>query len=159
MIAANTSFRLAPWADSLFAMDGAWWKIHAAEVRRDFRGECLGYGGDCVPHGARSMRSVRRDWSAFGNSGAGAIAVAALSGATRVLLLGYDCRHAADGRRHWHGDHPPGTAGNAAPQTVAKWPAQFRKLREAFPRLEIINCTRETALDAFPRAKLEDCIA
>lgn len=158
MIVANTTFRRAPWADTLYAMDGAWWKVHAAEVRRDFAGECLGYGQDCAPHGARPMRRVRADWSSFGNSGAGAIAVAIMSGAARVVLLGYDCKHADDGRRHWHGDHPPGTAGNAAPQTVAKWPAQFMKLRDTFPGIPIINCTRETALDAFPRARLEDVL-
>jgi hypothetical protein len=158
VIAVNTSFRLTPWADSLFAMDGAWWKVHAAEIRKDFRGECLGYGNDCAAYGARPMKKVKGDWTPFGNSGAGAIAIAALSGAARVLMLGYDCRHGGDGKRHWHGDHPPGTAGNAAPQTVAKWPAQFRKLRDAFPKLEIINCTRETALDVFPRARLEDVL-
>ena len=154
---ANTSFRLALWADTLFAMDEAWWKTHIAEVRRDFAGECIGFGTDAVKHGVRPMRRVRGDWSPCGNSGAGAIAVAALSGAARVLMLGYDCQH-TDGKRHWHGDHPPGTAGNAAPHTVAKWPAHFRKLKASYPGVQIINCSRQTALDVFPRANLEDVL-
>lgn len=138
-------------------MDEAWWKTHITEVRREFPGECLGYGSDSAKHGVRPMRRVKGDWQPFGNSGAGAIAVACLSGASRVLMLGYDCQHTG-GQRHWHGDHPPGTAGNAAPQTVAKWPGHFRALRKAFPGVEIINCSRETALDVFPRANLEDVL-
>lgn len=157
MIVANTSFRIAPWADTLFAMDGAWWKVHTEEVRRLFRGECLGFGSDSAKHGARPMRGVKGNWTPFGNSGAGAIAIAALSGAARVLMLGYDCQY-KDGKKHWHGDHPPGTAGNAAPKTVAKWPADFRRLRDASKGIEIINCSRETALDVFPRANLEDVL-
>lgn len=138
-------------------MDEAWWKTHIAEVRRLFTGECLGYGGDSAKHGVRPMKRVKGDWQPFGNSGAGAIHVAAFSGAARVLMLGYDCQHTG-GKKHWHGDHPPGAAGNAAPHTVAKWPAHFRKLRGAFPGVEIINCSRETALDVFPRANLEDVL-
>lgn len=138
-------------------MDAAWWKTHIAEVRPVFPGEFLGFGSDSAKHGVRPMRRVKGDWQPFGNSGAGAIAVAALSGAARVLLLGYDCQH-ADGKRHWHGDHPKGTAGNAAPETVRKWPGHFRKLREAFPEVEIINCSRATALTVFPRSNLEDVL-
>lgn len=148
---------MAPWADTLFAMDEAWWKVHVAEVNRTFAGERLGFGSDSAKHGVRPMRGVRGNWSPFGNSGAGAIAVAALSGAARVLMLGYDCQHTG-GQKHWHGDHPPGTAGNAAPHTVAKWPAHFRKLRDTYRGLQIINCSRETALDVFPRAKLGDAL-
>lgn len=138
-------------------MDAAWWAMHIAEVRRVFTGECLGYGVDAEKHGARPMRRVRGDWKPFGNSGAGAVSVSALSGVSSVVLLGYDCQH-TNGQRHWHGDHPAGTAGNAAPQTVAKWPGHFRTLRDAFPGVRITNCSRETALDAFPRANLEDVL-
>ena len=32
VIAANTTFRIAPWADATFAMDPKWWKVHYREV-------------------------------------------------------------------------------------------------------------------------------
>ncbi|WP_064746801.1 hypothetical protein [Lysobacter antibioticus] len=83
--------------------------------------------------------------------------MAALSGAARVVMLGYDCQHTG-GKKHWHGDHPPGTAGNAAPHTVAKWPVHFRKLRDAYRGVQIINCSRDTALDVFPLAALEEAL-
>ncbi|MBB1060421.1 hypothetical protein [Marilutibacter spongiae] len=84
--------------------------------------------------------------------------LAKLFGAGRILLLGYDCQHTG-GRTHWHGDHPPGTAGNAAPKTVRKWPGQFRQVRQHMGRIPVINATRETALDVFPRAELEQVLA
>lgn len=135
-------------------MDTQWWHVHADEVKRSFAGTMFGvasqlrkYGVTCLP----------RDFRPFGNSGAGAVAMAAKQGARRVILLGYDCQHTG-GRTHWHGDHPPGTAGNAAPKTVAKWPAQFREMARAIGNTEVINCTRETALTVFPRADLESVL-
>lgn len=89
------------------------------------------------------------------NSGAGAIALAHHFGARRVLLIGYDCQHTG-GRAHWHADHPHGL-GNAG--SVGKWPAQFRNLVQSVRGLEIINCSRETALTMFPRASLKEMLS
>lgn len=92
------------------------------------------------------------------NSGAGAIAVAAALGARRIVLVGYDCKHAADGRRHWHGDHAKGAgAGNAG--SVSKWPAQFRDLVSHLRGATVINASRDTALTVFPRMPLEEALA
>lgn len=152
MIVVNTTFRLAPWADALYAMDRKWWDVHIDEVRRKFKGELTSIQWRC--HGVKKVTGLNPPR----NSGAGAIALAARYGARRVLLLGYDCQHTG-GERHWHGDHPPGTAGNAAPKTVAKWPQQFRELKSRLRGIEVINATRETALDVFPRAELEQVLA
>lgn len=89
----------------------------------------------------------------YGNSGAGAVALAALRGAGRVVLLGYDCQ-TTRGRKHWHPDHPS-VLGNAG--SLPKWAEQFRQLMRAVAgEVDVINATRETALQCFPRAKLED---
>lgn len=135
-------------------MDEQWWKVHIEEVRASFRG-----GIYSVNHLTRKygVTHLPKPFHGFGNSGAGAIAMAAAGGAARVVMLGYDCQHTG-GMRHWHGDHPPGTAGNAAPKTMAGWPAKFRELASALRGVEIINCSRETALDVFPRANLEDVL-
>ncbi|WP_339521741.1 hypothetical protein [Pseudomonas sp. EA_35y_Pfl2_R111] len=90
----------------------------------------------------------------YGNSGAGAVALAIARGAKRVLLLGYDMQYTG-GRRHWHGDHPA-KLGNAG--AITDWPAQFEQLRKDHPSIEIINCTRETALTCFPRMPLEQAL-
>lgn len=91
---------------------------------------------------------------AFGNSGAGAIALAAKAAASRVILLGYDCQKTG-GMVHHHGDHPEGL-GNAG--SMPKWPAQFANLAAAMKGVEVINCSRETALTAFPRGELESVL-
>jgi len=133
-------------------MDEPWWKYHRAEVKKTF-------AGDLYSHGQRSgVTKIRHPYFARKgqNSGAGAIAIAHHFGARRVILLGYDCQHTG-GRRHWHGDHPKGGgSGNAG--TVANWPEQFKELHRMVPGLEIINCSRVTALTMFPRAKLEDAL-
>ena len=131
-------------------MDRQWWEVHLAEVHSKFRGELV--------TGLHRIAGVRRENLKHPqNSGAGAIALAAARGAHRIVLLGFDCQHTG-GRRHWHGDHPAGTAGNAAPSTVAKWPAQFAELRDRLGRIEIINCSRETALTVFPRKPLREAL-
>lgn len=137
-------------------MDSAWWEHYGPEVDAVFRGERFSLA---------ARKGVARVRSPFmrvqgQNSGAGAIALAHHFGARRVLLLGYDCQHTG-GKTHWHGDHPqhriPGRQlGNAG--SVAKWPGQFAELRRLTPGLEIINCSRDTALTIFPRAALEDVL-
>lgn len=92
------------------------------------------------------------------NSGAGGIAAAVALGARRVILLGYDCKYAADGRRHWHGDHPKGSgAGNAG--SIGRWPAQFQELVSHLQGAKVINASRDTALTMFPRMPLEEALA
>lgn len=144
VICTNTSFRLAPWADVLFAMDRAWWYEHMPEVKRRFSGELAALNQaahDVVPWRIKDYR----------NSGAAAVALAIKRGASRVILLGYDLQYTG-GRRHWHGDHPA-CLGNA--DRITTWPAQFARLRQDYPSIDIINCSRETALTVFPRADLQ----
>lgn len=97
---------------------------------------------------------VHKPFRAFGNSGAGAIALAAKAGATRVVLLGYDCQ-VTDGKVHHHGDHPAGL-GNAG--SMPKWPDQFKRLAATLAGVEVVNCSRQTALRVFPRMALEDAL-
>lgn len=148
----NSTFKIAPWADALYAMDRAWWKVYITEVRATFRGAL---------YSAADMRDMKevtrlpRKEGTLGNSGAGAIDLAARAGARRIILLGYDCKYADDGRRHWFGDHPQ-QLGNAG--RIETWPSHFKAVRERLASLEIINCSRDTALDIFPRAALEEVL-
>lgn len=125
-------------------MDRDWWKVHRGEVET-FEGELISPHPNCF--GARRVAVG----IAYRNSGAGAIALAAHFGATRIILLGYDCQK-TEGKAHWHGDHPRGL-GNAG--SVAKWPAQFQKLAQDYRGLDIVNATRHTALTCFPLVQLE----
>lgn len=136
-------------------MDEPWWRQHGVEVRQHFHGETVSIAAQVRRLKVTVLSSGGQGFRAYGNSGAGAISLACFAGAWRVLLLGFDCQRTG-GKAHWHGDHPKGL-GNAG--SLPKWPGQFKKLREAFPDLEIINCSRETALTAFPRGRLEEWLA
>jgi hypothetical protein len=152
-VVVNTSFRIAPWADALYAMDDVWWKTHIEEVRTKFKGARYSVNNLAKHY---DCQQLPKPFTSHGNSGAGAIRMAASGGAARIILLGYDMKHGDGGKRHWHADHPRGL-GNA--DVVNRWPAQFKKLHEALPEgVEIINCSRETALDLWPKRKLEDVL-
>jgi uncharacterized Rossmann fold enzyme len=87
-----------------------------------------------------------------GNSGYQAINLAYHLGAERVILLGYDM-HCHSGQSHWFGDHPKDFASNTQYERFIK---RFRTIKPADYGIEILNCSRVTALDAFPRYSLDD---
>lgn len=152
---ANTTFRAAPWADALFAMDGKWWGMHWQEVKHRFRGTAYSTATSLPPaYGVRALnRTYFRDYR---NSGAGAVSLAAHAGAARAWLLGYDCSHGPGGLTHWHGSHPKGL-GDAV--SIARWPAKFAQLAaDLRGRMPVVNCSRHTILDCFERRPLEEVL-
>ena len=148
VIVVNTTFRAAPWADALFAMDAKWWNVYHAEVAETFKGQP--YTTSTLPIDQRHRTKKLRGVKEYRNSGAGAVSLAAHLGATRVAMLGYDCKH--NGMTHWHGSHPKGL-GDAV--SVARWPVKFGELARDM-KVPVVNCSRETALTCFPRGTLED---
>jgi hypothetical protein len=131
-------------------MDYQWWRVHGTQVATDFRGERVSSN----PVASLAVTPVNKQAvPTFGNSGAAAVSLAAHAGARRVLLLGYDCQRTG-GMVHWHGNHPK-TLGNAG--AMPRWPKQFADLAKAMAErgVEVINCSRETALTCFERTTLE----
>lgn len=127
-------------------MDLAWWRRYLDEATATFRGEFV---APVQIHGVR-----REKFRRCRSSGEGALALAIHYGATRVVLLGYDAQHTG-GLKHWHPDHPG--MGNAG--AAARWPDHFRLLaRQIGAAVEVINASRVSALDAFPRMNLEDAL-
>jgi hypothetical protein len=92
---------------------------------------------------------------ANGNSGFEAINLAYLTGARRVLLVGFDMKPGPSGERHWHDDHP-------APllqfQPFDDWIRNAVKLAAECTTagLEVINCTPGSALTAFAMGDLKE---
>lgn len=135
-------------------MDKLWWDLHIQEIRATFRGDLATTSNQVKRHGLEPMGTYGRGFQPFGNSGAGAMALAGLAGASRILMLGYDCQRTG-GKAHWHEDHPKGL-GNAG--SIPKWASQFAQAKKGLSGIEIINCSRETALAMFPRATLKDAL-
>lgn len=152
-IVTNSTFRLCPWANVLFGFDVAWWRLHIDEVRRVFRGRMFCQASRWPMRGVEWPGCNRR-YRSFGNSGACAVALAIACRARCVILLGFDGQ-LTGGQTHHHGDHP-------APlrncDTLPAWQRQFSRLAkwaESYG-VPIVNATRETALEQFPRLSLAE---
>lgn len=155
-IAVNDAVYLAWWADWLHACDRRWWKHHGDRL--------AGFGGartslEAVVDGVLTLRDTGLegfdpDPRCLRNGGNGAYQAlhgAVHAGARRVLLLGVDLKD-----ERWFGAHPWAT--RAMPPD---WFVIARTFLSIVPALhekgvEVINCSEESALGAFPKAALTE---
>ncbi len=154
VIVVNDTYRLVPWADVLYACDDSWW--NRTRAARTFAG--LKYGLLGSPVGVTVLKNTGKDGLELSpdglrtgkNSGYQAVNLAVHLGASRIVLLGYDMQHTS---LHWFGQHPMPEVDHGK-----DWRAYFQTLVEPLRRLgiQVVNCTRETALTCFPRARLSD---
>lgn len=152
MIVTKMCFRLCPDAAVLWGMDSGFWAHFQKEIDAVFHGAKLTLSAQGARYGATSFYG--QTWfRGFGNSGTCAISLAALAGASTVILLAYDCQRTG-GKVHWHGDHPPGFGNGRSMKT---WPAKFKAVGEYAKSkgCRVLNASRETALTCFERMDLE----
>lgn len=168
VVAVNDAYRLAPWADVLYACDFKWWEHHQGVPL--FAGLKLTLEAKAERwDGVKALRRAGPDGleldpaegittgGSGSNSGFQAINVAVQLGASRVVLLGYDMQLGPKGRSHWFGKHPRGLQKDACFSSFrSAFNSMVKPLRQA--GVEVLNCSRETALTAFPRAALADVL-
>jgi hypothetical protein len=147
IITANNSWQRVK-SDVIYASDYAWWKRYASEITSDAE------RWTATPLAARQFGCQLAKISSGLNSGAAAIHLAAWFGASRILLLGYDCQ-ATGGQLHWHGPHV--RCNNPNEISFKMWHRQYRQTPNHI-RSKVVNCSRETALRVFARAKLEEAL-
>lgn len=166
----NDGYRLAPWADVLYACDQPWWERHLETVQATFEGQCFShskpvaerYGLTYVP-GTDGEGLCREPMKVHygANGGYQVVNLVYHFGATRILLLGYDMQAdpADPGRTHWFGQHP-GNLERGRPDKYAKWVERFRRMADDLKAegVEVINCSRETALPWFERQPIEEAL-
>jgi hypothetical protein len=133
----------------LFAIDKAWWEMYIQNIYTTFQGDKFIANPPLRGHDIESVEFL----NCHGNSGIGSIALAIYGGASKIILLGYDCKY-TNGKAHWHGNHPRGLANVA---NIANWPEKFASFAKTV-NIPILNASRETALDCFERVKLEDVL-
>lgn len=150
-VAVNSSWKLARFADVLYAGDFAWWKAYGHEV--DIPAERWSCARQAVHHFRTKLHST---YGGEFNSGQRAIQFAVERGAARVILLGFDgsLRHGV----HWHGPHEK--TGNPDEVKVKKWRRQFALVASQAKRAgcEVVNCSRHTELTCFPLESLESAL-
>jgi hypothetical protein len=177
-IAINDSYRLAPWADAFFASDARWWDKYHADLNT------LTHGGqmwtmqevaaqthhiNLAPAKYEKGLNTERGFINHGtHSGFQAINLAYQFGASKIILLGYDCKYKHhpeckrndEGKclqpklckRHWFGSHPAGW-GDA--NHILRWVESYRTIKADIP---IINCSPDTDVDAFPIMDLREAL-
>jgi hypothetical protein len=159
VICINNNYLLAPWANVLYACDGCWWDWHNGA--KDFKGRKFTQDLEAAQkYGLHYIESVDEDGLSRdrgyihkgSNSGIQAINLACHFGAATIVLLGFDMQ-ATGGKSHWHGRHPNEQCDYGP---WHKWLRKFDRvaLDAKAMGVEIINCTRETALTCFPREPL-----
>lgn len=160
VIVVNTSYQLAPWADVLYACDAKWWRWHKGAP--DFAGQKYSLQKDARWHdpairvlentGVEGLERTPTGLRNGRNGGYQAINLAVHFGASRILLLGYDMSQGPHREEHWHGEHPNRSR------------SPFDKFLRVFPSIvaplqavgvEVINCSRRTALTCFPRLPID----
>lgn len=153
---------VAPWADVLYACDRVWWDWHYEDTKdfdglritrdpfaRDKYPDLIWIEGEAHSNGL----SKRQDSIVNGEIGGyQAINLAINFGAKKILLIGYDMR-TIKGLSHWHGDHP-----NRQKTFFHLHVGHFRNMVDDLKErnIEVVNCTPESAIDAFPFGNLED---
>lgn len=167
VIAIKDAIRLAPWADVLYgagADASKWWQ------RPDNQPWIQAFGGlkfaldpevkrmaTVLANGPMKGLSLDPTKLALGHhSGYQAVNLAALLGASRILLLGYDLKaHAVKGD-HFFGKHPRGNTPCYHLMSLC-----FDTLIEPLRALgiQVLNCSRDTALSTFPRVPLTEALS
>jgi hypothetical protein len=147
IIAVNNSWQAIE-CDVLYASDHAWWRRYTPELRSS--AERWSNNKKAVADFQCEHFRLAQGY----NSGLAAIHLALWFGASRILLLGYDCQP-ANGSLHWHGPHI--RCNNPNEISFRMWQKQFRQTGRDM-RSRVVNCSRETALTVFARATLEEAL-
>lgn len=186
VVAINDTIKLAPWAHVIYSSDQLWWarnhktvkalsglkvrinpkkdqmgptlKHHCAGCRRRIavNGKCWCEGIITLENAGPVGLSLKEDTICYGdNSGYAAINVAVHLGAKRILLLGYDMGPDQKGRKHFYDTHA-----TTITSPYYKFRKRFQTIVEPLKEagIQVINCSRRTALDAFPTAALRDVL-
>jgi hypothetical protein len=158
VIAVNDAYKMAPWADVLYACDCKWWLWHKgaptfAGLKYSLEKNAARFGVTVLRQAGLNGLEPKPDGLRTGkSSGYQAVNLAVHLGARKIVLLGYDYR----GLTHYFGSHPDGSH---PPHMVCL--KHFATLVEPLAQLGIvvINATRHTDLKVFPCQPIEEALA
>lgn len=166
VVAVNNNYQAAPWADYLYACDYKFFTWHKHHLPEAFKGAAI---VSCdrpaaeefayilwVPGEHADGLSTNPELIHYGkNSGYQAVNLAYLLGARRILLVGFDHQY-PNNAYHWYGEHPDRNRSSWYERWMPCWQTVLNQLNDL--DLEIINCTPESALHVFPKARLNEAL-
>ena len=161
-IAINDSYLLGPWAGYHYFCDKKWYEWHKESYEyKAFQGVRITQDDIDDPKVLR-VKGAHKDGLSespevihYGsNSGFQALNIAYLLGAKRIILLGYDMKIAKSGKAHWFGDHPDKVRSN-----YQSWWSRFSVVADQLKgKVEVINCSPDSALQCFPKMPLSEAL-
>jgi hypothetical protein len=169
VIAVNESYKLAPWAEVLYACEFAWWNLHKG--LDEFAGLKVAFDAIACNHYPALKRVYIENKAgdemlfdrpgyigAGGNSGFQATNLAAQFGAAGIILIGIDCN--LEHGEHWHGRHPY-HMNNPAPSNVKRWRGAFDGAGGKLQALgvDVVNCSPISALKNYPKMTVGEALA
>ncbi|HCD3310209.1 TPA: hypothetical protein NK762_000759 [Enterobacter chengduensis] len=152
VVAVNSSWRAIPECTHIYAGDLRWWDVNIPALPDGpERWSC-----NRRAHTRYGVNLFPTDTSGTFNSGQRAILLAHWLGAKNVILLGFDC--SISNGSHWHGDHT--ALDNPTAANVKRWHGEFARVAAQLRgSVQIINSSRQTALNCFRRLPLEAAIS
>ena len=165
-IAVQDAWRLMPSADVLYGCDRRWWEAHKGCT--EFAGErwsthdnggndkreiAKAYGVRLIEGKPGEVFSTDPAVIHYGsNSGFQAVNFAILSGASRIVMVGFDMKGT-----HFFGDHPKPLRN---PSNFATFIRAFEKASKSLPSgVGIINATPGSALTCFPIMDIHEALS
>lgn len=169
MIAVNESWRLCDVAHAVYGADPTWWQERGPTAQQ-FQGERWTQTenwekGDAERLGLKKIRSepgtdISLDPSLIyqgSNSSFQAMNLAVLFGSRRIVFLGLDL--CADGdKTHWH-VYPDKFKRQSPGYGIFKLSFEQAAPKLAKLGIEVINASRRTALECFPRMSIQEALS
>jgi len=167
IIGTNDAYEWGPWVDICYYGDHGWLVTHAKNgTIREFSGPVV---TNCVyttiPDWVLRLKRIpkglsKSPWMCAWNSNTGisAINLACHTGATKIVLIGFDMR-LVDGKAQWHEDKrgfPPNET--VYPRFLAGADLLSKMMPKLFPGVEIINATLNSAMRTFPIMSLKEAL-
>jgi len=170
VIAVNDSaYRHAPWASALFSLDKTW-IVKRREFISQFAGEkylavaedyrfTTAIEGVVYLHRVRNQQGLStqpdRIFMGGGNSGYGALNLAFLKGAARIVLLGYDYSQIWT---HCFPEYPWNEGSKRRSPITSNWARMFNRAAQQLAQVgvEVLNASLESTITAFPKISLSE---
>lgn len=172
VIGINMAYKLgADLIDILFFGDTSFWEVNKMPMLNHFKSLRVTCGPSLEGVTTR-VKILKKDhmhpygistkpgyisWNL--NSGAAAINLAVLTGATQIILLGFDMNSQSPTQHHWHTEY--------GPRTLVKQQGVYVKHLQGFKTIaadakklgvEIINANPESAIKDFVKVNLKEII-
>jgi hypothetical protein len=134
LMVVTSAFGLAPWADYIVAGDRAWWLKNPEAIKAVGKKYCAH-----VHQGTK-----RITYGAGTNSGVLSLHVANTLGYTEIYLFGFDMKGT-----HYFGPYKNGLK-NTSDKNRRVHLAQYTKWRRSNKKVNVLNCTKDSAITCFP---------